>query len=171
MTQANVDEMLRNYKRNMARCAHLELRMEEYEKLAEEERGKAMAGDALRGQSLTGMPKAGGVRSPVEELVEKYMDGYVPPLEKSIRLDIGAMAREYEKAKRATRYVEGWLGCLPKREKTVIEKQMIEGLLWSEVEKAAEAELGIAFSQAGLKKMRKRGLSAIYEVAGAEKSA
>ena len=171
MTRERVAETLRNYRRNVSRWKHLQVLMEEYERWAEEEEQKAMAEDALRGHSLTGMPRAGGTSSPVEDLVGKYMDGYVPPMVRGLREEIEAMRKERESRRRCIRYVDGWLECLPTRERTVIEKQMIEGLQWSEVEKQTEIEFGIPFSRAGLKRMKERGLAKIYAVAGVAESA
>lgn len=165
MTPKQVDAILKDYRFCVARRTHLKLRIEEYRRLIQEETKRGMEAEAVRTQTLTGLPRGSGLSSPVEALVEKYIEGYVPPLAQSLMNEKETLEREYEEAGRRIRYAEGWLQCLTPRERIVVEKQMLEGLQWGEVERAAEAAFGYPLSRAGLKRVKERALKQIYRVA------
>ena len=165
MLPEQIDTMLRGHKACVARCAHLAVYIQELEKDLQREMERALGDEAIKARQYTDIPIGTDISSPVEHLVLKYFDGYVPPHVQDMRAELAELRAEQEQAQRNIRYVEGWLHALTQRERDLIELQVIEGAYWSEVLHRLGEKHGNVFSKSGWRKMKGRAIRKIYQVA------
>ena len=165
MQPHEIDSMLSEYRQNKARHGHitLELARMNVELDAEEER--AIINDALHAQQYSDMPHGTDAGKPVETLVMRYLDGYLPAQVKDWMRERTELEREQKALSVVIGYVDIWLNALSDRERQVIEDKLIDGRTWREMEADAQAIYGIPLTVGGLKNIKRRAMQKIYAVA------
>lgn len=164
MNTDQVDAMLHSYKSCMARKGHLRNEIAMAERRLAYLKENAMYMEALGAQQYDGMPHGSGISNPVESLIIKYDNGYTPKYIKEMREDLRPMYRELNEIESVISFVDSWMLALNEREEFVIRQHIIEGRFWKDVLDEYEPRWGI-FSKEGLRKMKKKALSKIYEAA------
>lgn len=164
MSPEQVDQTLANYKRKQARAAHLKSQLAVMERNLENAREAAMSGDVLHGQNLDPTPHGNLPGNPTESLVLRYLDGYTPIYLKDQEKAVKRAKNELFDCEIAVELVADWMLCLSERERFVITEHILNEKTWREVLKIYEEQFG-EFGQSGLKKLKKRALNKIYEVA------
>lgn len=161
MQPHEIDNMLSEYRQNKARHGHITLELARMN--AELER--AIINDALHAQQYSDMPHGTDAGRPVETLVLRYMDGYLPEQVKDWMRERTELKREQKALSVVIGYVDTWLNALSDRERRVIADKLIDGRTWREMEADAQTMYGIPLTVGGLKNIKRRPMQKIYAVA------
>lgn len=164
MTRDQVDQYLASYRECVGRAGSLQLSLNA--KLAEVNQWKnnLIADAALdTPQREEGMPHGSGVGNPVERIVLKYADGFVPEEIREAEKEAEAMERELESKLKVIYYVEAWLKGLNEREAWMIQHKVIDtDYSWREVIVMYRLQYGEEYSRDALKRMKDRAMEKIY---------
>lgn len=125
MDRTEIESLLKNYRVNKARYETLILTAQRMQRMIAAEQQNALAANALHAQSYSGMPHSNRVGRPVEDLVIRFMDGFVPEQLADWMAEDTAAQRELMDLATDLRLVDTWLAALNERERTVIEECMI----------------------------------------------
>ncbi len=164
MDTDSVDKMLAAYNQCKARVTHIRNQLTIMERQLEYEKNHAMAEEAIHAQSYDTAPHGNLPGNPVESLVLRYISGYQPKYIKDMQRDVDKAKDELYECEMVIQFVDGWMIALTEREAFVIHQHVIEGRFWKDVLDEYEAKWGL-FSKEGLRKMKKKALSKIYEAA------
>lgn len=166
MTFERVEEMLKTYRFEVGRCAHLLLDIDLIKRqIARAEEG--LAGD-LAGpgaQVITDMPRGTSVGNPTERLGMLLASGYKTDEIREMEAELGELMAEYTERRKTVDYVEGWLAGLPERERWMIEMQVIDGVIWREIIAKYPEKFGEYRSKDTLKRIRDRAMEMIIDMA------
>ena len=166
VTHEQVDQMLSQYKNCKGRTGHLELeiarRRAELERRINNLVAEAATETPVREE---GMPHGTGVGNPVERIVLKYADGYIPDDLRAEMEELKSAERELHDKQMVIAYVDAWLSGLNDRERWVIEKNAIENYCWREMVDKLRKEFGEIRSKDSVKRLRDRAMEKIYSFA------
>lgn len=165
MHPEKVDRMLRDYREFRGRCEFLrhEIGLEERKLAILRE---TMIDDAVSmSPNLTGMPKGSGTSKPVEALAIRFGNGYVPAYIQEIEKALDEKKKELREKMVTVVFVEAWLKGLTDKERTIVEKQVIDGRFWREIVFEYRAKYGEEYSREGLKRIKKVAMEKIYRMA------
>ena len=164
MTPEQVDKMLADYKHCVARSKHIEIELSIMERQYQQSTATMMQDEALKAVQYDGMPHGTDVGKPTENLVMRFMSGYVPKYIEELAGDIHRLNDELFEMRTVVRIVDSWLLALTDKELFVLKRHVIENCFWKEVLEEYEAKWGI-FSKEGLRKIKKKALAKVYEAA------
>lgn len=167
MTRAQVDEYLATYRECVGRMGSLKLTIRR-QRAELEDRKRNLAADAAleTPEREEGMPHGSGVGNPVERIVLKYADGFLPA--EIIEEEKGLRALEEELAyrQRVVQYVDAWLKGLNEREAWIIHHKVIDSdYSWREVITMYRLQYGEEYSRDALKRIKERAMEKIYRFA------
>ncbi len=165
MQPYEIDNMLVGYRQNKARLEHITLELARMNDELDSEEERAIINDAMHAQQYSDMPHGTDPGKPVETLVMRYMDGYLPAQVRDWMRERGDLEREQKTLAAVVRYVDTWLNALSLRERRVIEDKLIDGRTWREMEADAQTIYGIPLTVGGLRKLKRRAMQKIYAVA------
>ena len=167
MTRAQVDEYLAIYRECVGRVGSLELTIQrQREEL--ERRKRNLAADAALESPVheEGMPHGSGVGNPVERIVLKYADGFLPPEIIEDEKQLKALEEELKYRKEVVLYVDAWLKGLNEREAWIINHKVIDmDYSWREVIVMYRLQYGEEYSRDALKRIKERAMEKIYHFA------
>ena len=167
MNRQQIEDMLNHYNRNKARAAYLKSQLEAA--------GRQLAAleacsieDRVR---LTAVPTAtpagniGGQRDPVGDLAARDADGEESPRLRLMRRDMAAWREAVSQAEAQTAAVDAWLLALAPREAWLVTHRHIQGESWRQLHPAYNAAFGDDYCRDSLKRLVRRALDRIEEVA------
>ena len=165
MLPKRAEQMLRDYKKRVGRCGFLRKTIAEAEAdIAMWE--KHLADDMVGGaQNLDGMPHGTTVGNPTERIALKLATGYEPDDLKEARLRLEQMRAELREKEMEVVFVEAWLDGLTDRERWLIERIYFQGYTFNEAAKAYGDAFGIYMSRDGIRRMKRRCVDKIAEMA------
>jgi len=162
----SVDRMLLDYRRNKARCAHLEIRIRELEELRQGMVDNVVNDTVSITARLDGMPPAQpGTSDPTGRLSSKLADGYKTDSIRQVEGDIAGLTAELQRLLPQVHFVDAWLLALDDKERFVVEQKQVAGVSWRELVFAFKREHGAEYSVHGLRKLRDRAVQKIYQIA------
>jgi len=160
MIPVDVDRMIVDFKRNVARAGHLRTEIKRLEMLIDE------VEEAELGLGATvndGMPHGSKVGDPTGMKGAALADGRMMCVEE--RKELKAARDELAHIELEILFVTNWLKALSSKERFVVEKQMMAGVSWREV----EARFSLAFKESGskdtLRRIKAQALMKIYQIA------
>lgn len=166
MTYERIEEMLRTYRNEVGRCGHLEAEIRELE--AEIRRERAMLAEEVaspHAQVITDMPRGTGVGNPTEKFGMLLASGWEPDEIREKVAKLAELREEIAERGKTVEYVNRWMSGLPERERWVITKQMLDGVVWRDVVKQYQEQFGEYRSKDTIKRIRDRALDLIYDMA------
>lgn len=167
MTRAQVDEYLATYQECVGRMGSLELTIRRQRKELEERKMNLAADAALETpEREEGMPHGSGVGNPVERIVLKYADGFLPAEIIEEEKQLKALEEELKYRKEVVLYVDAWLKGLNEREAWIINHKVIDmDYSWREVITMYRLQYGEEYSRDALKRIKERAMEKIYRFA------
>ena len=165
MEKHDVDKLLTDYRTNQARVNHLYLDAMKMVKKINAETRRAIAEDAIHAQQYKGMPPAGRVSKPVEDLVMRYVDGHLPDLLKGWMKESEELQTELRQLETSIVYVDTWLGALTEKERMVITEHMVDGKTLKELEITSARMFGYHMSADGIRGIKRKAMTKIYDIA------
>lgn len=164
MTKTQVDEYLATYRECVGRVGSLELKLSAMRAEIEKAKQSLVANAALETpQHEEGMPHGSGVGNPVERIVLKYADGFIPKDILEAEKEFQMEEQELAYRRRVVLYVEAWLKGLNEREAWIINHKVIDtDYSWREVIVMYRLQYGEEYSRDALKRMKDRALEKIY---------
>ena len=167
MTRDQVDTMLSEYRKCKGRCGYLEKRLPELELEIEQEKARLIPDAAQESPSMEpGMPHGSGVGNPVEKIVLRYADGFLPDEIREMVDSYRDMKAELAQGQRVIRYVDAWLEGLAERERWIIIHKVIDSeYSWREVICMYRLQYGEEYSRDALKRIKERAMEKIYSFA------
>ena len=165
MQPEKVDEMLKNFKSNLGRCAHLRVMIGELERRYEKAHNEGV--EELLGSNgeNDGMPHGSSIGNPTERAGLLLASGYVSETMRYIRLEIWGLQAEYDDRIATVDYVRAWLKGLTSKEVWMIGQQIFDGLCYREINHNYREKYGESCSKDLLRRLRKDALAKIYEMA------
>ena len=166
MAPEMVDELLKSYRHEVGRCKHLEAEMSMLIKDIERERSAAagyLVGPGA--QQITDMPRGTTVGNPTEKYGMMLADGWSTDEVAEMEGKLAALRAEYDERHKTVVYVESWLGGLPERERWIVERQVVDSVIWRELVTQYTQRFGEYRSKDTLKRLRDRALEMIYDMA------
>ncbi|MBQ9211103.1 MAG: hypothetical protein IJ153_11020 [Clostridia bacterium] len=167
MTHEQVDAMLAEYRESVGRCGYLEKRIPELAAEIEQEKARLIQEAAQESPSMEpGMPHGSGVGNPVEKIVLRYADGFLPDEIRGMDKELRELRDEYARRQRVIQYVDAWLQGLNEREKWIIIHKVVDvEYSWREVICMYRLQYGEEYSRDALKRIKERALEKIYKFA------
>ena len=170
MQPEQVNEMLKNYKAYVGRCAHLEIEIKYAEQHFEKIRDIIIEASAYHVQdySTMDMPKGTGIGNPTEQLALKIASGSngMSEIMQEDRERIKALKKEYAEKMMVVRFVEAWLSGLTDKERWLLTEQVIEGKYWHEILRRYEMDFIDSITKDSLKRIKRKAMQKIYDMAG-----
>ena len=167
MTRPQVDEYLSIYRECVGRVGYLELKLSVMRQDVQKIKDNLVADAALETpQREEGMPHGSGVGNPVERIVLKYADGFLPEDVIVAEKELAAAEQELDYRQRVVLCVDAWLKGLNEREAWIIIHKVIDSdYSWREVIVMYRLKYGEEYSRDALKRMKDRALEKIYRFA------
>lgn len=165
MNQEQVEAMIRGYRANVGRCAHLDAEIRELEQLVRRALASMIENEVLPGIGLDGMPHSHDISRQVEEIAVRYADGYVPQEIREMLRRLDALKRDRGLYAGQLAYVEAWMKGLNDRQRLVLERQMIDGESWRKVAEIYRDTFGDSVSKDTLKRIREKAVASITAIA------
>lgn len=163
MLPEKADELLRDYKANLGRCAFLEVMIAETKadiRYAEENAAEDLVSITPK---LDGMPHGTSISNPTESAGMRLVLGYLPDDIPAHRAKLRAFEQEYHAKKAAVNLVEAFLLGLTSKERWMIERQIFDLMSYREINYAYREQFGEACSKDSLRRLKKDALAKIYE--------
>lgn len=166
MTANSVNQMLKQYRKYLGRCAYLEELIpklkteiaEMYSKIVEDV-------VSIGGQQMDGMPHSPTVGRPTESLGIAIADGYRPDALVAKEKELADAQREYNEKLTTVVFVGAWLKGLTEREHWIIESQVIDGVSWRELVCEYHVKYGENRTKRSLQILRDKAMEKIYAMA------
>ncbi len=166
MLPERAEKMLIEYRRNVGRCASLEVAISELRDKIVQRKAAMISELAGPGsQRLDGMPQNPTPGNPTERAALLAASGYIPE-------DVALMEREVEEKEAeagrlriSVRFVEAWLNGLTSRERWIIESQLIDGATYRELNFLYRKQFGEECSKDSLRRLKREAMKKIYEMA------
>lgn len=166
MKQDEVMRLLAEYRENVARCAYLQIEIDENEKAIADACRTAIEDAATpSAQRLTGMPSGGKIGNPTEEIALMIASGVKPEWVREMENDVVAMRAEFDRIHAKARRVDAWLNGLNARERWVITGHVIDHCSWKELLREYELQFGEPRTKRNLQNVKARALSKIFHAA------
>lgn len=165
MERARVDELLKNYHENMARCEYLTARVNELDVMRARAVRNVVAENVNTVQVLSDMPRGGKTSDPTARLGAILADGIIPDSVADIEAAILEAQAEIRERKRAVSYVNAWLNGLNERERYVIERKILQDEFWRCVVDGFNERFGEIYTKPSVRRIVKHGLEKIYRIA------
>lgn len=166
MTKDSIDRMFKNYSEYRGRCAHLEVKIAETEKIIERLKETLIDDNVRITARIDGMPPLQkGTNDPTGNLGAKVAAGYESDHIRQAEYDLAAFRQELEQKAVTVKFVDAWLQALDLKERFIIEQKVIGGLSWRQLVFAFKREFGDTYSQDGLKRISKQAREKIYNIA------
>lgn len=169
-----VDNLMKTYRENQGRCAHLITQEKQLQRKIAEAELEARA-DILYGShfplvekpstgelvwtphgNMTGDP-TGNAAIKLTEIATESMN--------ELKKKLVTIRSELVKTKELIEYVDDWLMGMNERERWVVSRQVIDGAYWRDILDEARQRIGVDVSQATLKRLRDSGMSKAYRMA------
>lgn len=160
MTREHICSLLREYKRNKGKLAHLRVDIKWLESVTGGDFIKDMAYSA---QILTDMPRGNETSDPTAKIAVSVADNG-EKLKRHYAVELERMEARKIELLRDCGYVEAWLEGLPEKERDVIQWHEIDGKTWAEVTGLFDEKYGHKYSGDGMKTIKKRAVSYIFEM-------
>ena len=167
MTHEQVDKMLADYKACIARVGHLEQLIPRWKRDLEKWEHDLVKDEALSTPDREeGMPHGTTVGNPVESIVLKYADGFLPPELIEEKKKLMEAEKELEERKQVILFVEAWMKGLSEREAWVVNHKVLEvDYSWRDVISLFKRDFGDWYSKDYLRSIKDRALNKIYAAA------
>jgi hypothetical protein len=166
VTKDSIDQMFKNYNEYRGRCAHLEVKITETEKIIERLKETLIDDNVRITTHIDGMPPAQkGTSDPTGKLGAKVAAGYESDHIRQAEYDLAAFRQEFEQKAITVKFVNAWLQALDLKERFIIEQKVIGGLSWRQLVFAFNREFGESYSQDGLKRIGQKAREKIYNIA------
>lgn len=165
MRPEQVDAMLKSYRACAARCAYIDAIIPVKHQQIERLRENIIADSVHITQTITDMPRGGGISDPTATLAVKVAGGYETPELLAARNEVKVLEAERAEKSLTVVLVPAWLEALNDRQRFVVRRHVIDGAYWRDVLKDFQGEFGEAYSLQGLKRIQAKALEKIYEVA------
>ena len=165
MESLEIISLFQAHKQTAARAEYLRERITFLSENIEDMRKTALEDGIHITQRLTGMPRSGQTQNPVEALAVALADGDDPPHIKAEVHNLRQMQREYRELAFDVRTVEILLKGLKERERFVVEKTLIEGMTWNELEDCHEKHFGVFLTREGLRRARRVAIEKLCRIA------
>lgn len=166
MTEKKAYALLKNYRFDKGRCAHLEIEIDRLQKAIDAEREMMideMAG--VQSGNPTGMPKGSGTDSPTETVGIALANGKKSVEMRLLQQQLLKTKKEYDRRKYTVIFVESWLKGLLPDERIIIENQVIDGESWQMVRDRLKEYLGYEVSKTTFQRMRKKAVDKVFRLA------
>ena len=166
MKPEHVDELLKSYRAEVGRCKHLEIEIDILTKRIAHDK-EALVGYLVGpgAQEITDMPRGTSIGNPTEKYGLMLADGWTTDEIKADEAKLAELEAEYAERHKTVVFVDGWLAGLPERERWMIEKQVIDAVIWRELITQYTQQYGEYRSKDTLKRLRDRALEMIYDMA------
>lgn len=172
MTHEQVDAMLRDFRLLIGRCGHIDAEIGRLRRAIAQERERFVRDAAAPPvSSLTGMPRGTSIGRPTERIALMLADGeaFEASEERAAirRFEAQIEALRMERAEKQLRvqYVNSWLNGLAERERWVIERHIIDREIWHDIIIQFNARYTDDVSKDRLKRLQRRALDKIYDMA------
>ena len=167
MTRPQVDDYLAQYRECVGRVGYLLLRLPVMRSELQKIKDNLVADAALETpQHEEGMPHGSGVGNPVEKIVLKFADGFLPEDVMVAEKELQSAEQEFEYRQRVVLCVDAWLKGLSEREAWIINHKVIDSdYSWREVIVMYRLQYGEEYSRDALKRIKDRAMEKIYRFA------
>ena len=152
-------DLLRNYRANKTRLAFLNEQAIEAQQEISHMKENILEDNQLITAHLDGLPSRSGVTNPTQSLALMMIDETSPAIQAKMK-SLQQITAEIDSLSRLVRYAEILLEGLSEKERYVVQRHMIEGYSWNEIEEAGKYHLSIE----GLKKIQKRAVQRMEAV-------
>lgn len=160
----DIYRLLRAHKENVGRCAILRADIQYVENLSNIKSDALIEEMAFRSSSNSGMPSGTGISDPTSSIAVKVADRRAQIAREWGKNLIDMETELYERL-RDLGYVDGWLSGLKEREKLVVEKHIIDGIVWDKIPDLIMASFpGDTYSLEGVRKIQKRAIKKILKM-------
>lgn len=165
MTPEAVDALMNDFQSNRALVMYLEQREIQLRKEAESI-ADTQADDLISiSQNWSTDPHGTSISCQTENAAIALADSDPIRRSQAILKEANAIQKRIEGLYRDIRYVEAWLTALNPKERIVVENKVIHHLYWREVAVYVEKEFGLTYTAVGLKKIHRRAMEKIYNLA------
>ena len=160
-----VDELLLNYRNNLARCEFLTHDIPRLEKELGLKIKRMVEASVSLSPNLSGMPHGSSLSDPTGKLGTDIASGYKTEEVKALEEELCEKKKEMENKQYAVSVVDSLLKCLKEKELFVIEKKVIGGMSWNDLRFTYNRHFETTYTVAGLKYMKKLAMEQLYAAA------
>lgn len=167
MQRDQIDNMLAEYRVNVARAEFLQIRVQSLTALLAELKSHAVYYATSTTASYSGEPggKGGVPESKVERLAIMLADGKLPGELGDVEKELREARDELAERRKSIALVDAWLNGLQSRERFVLSAHVIDGQVWREVSRGFRERFGEIYSRNGLSGILRKAQSKIYHIA------
>ena len=167
MTPEQLDEKLKDYRVNKARCAYLRHQMESLKRYLAICKGTEISDQISLSQAISGMPHGSGVGDPTGRLAIDIADGKVGIFVKQIQEEMVPIQIELNEKEKSVREVEIVLEALSEREREIVTLKAIDDLPWQEALDQMNDKHGGTYAKRTIQRLYDRAMEKAYKtVAG-----
>lgn len=166
MTEAQVNEMLAQYRHCAGRCEYIEIRIGILRRWIEQDHSHALRERAYASVPSDGMPRGSAVGNPTERIGIAVADRDGETYIRSMEREIAELTREYEQKIVTVRCVQAWLKGLTQRERWIVSESVFDGKTYRRLLASYHEAFGDFLTRDSLRALRKTALRKIYAMAG-----
>lgn len=159
----DIYRLLRSYKSNLGRCAHLRVEIKYIESLSEIDCDGLVEHLVFRSKDPSNTSFGSGIGDPTASIAIKVADRRKEIAHEWGRELLKMQMELYDKL-RDCGYVEGWLQGLRDREKCVLQWHIIDGISWNTIPGMFTQHFEGEYSLDGVRKIQKRAIRFIQEM-------
>ncbi|MBR2800340.1 MAG: hypothetical protein IKE04_05635 [Oscillospiraceae bacterium] len=164
MNREQIEAMIREYRANAGRVAHLETKIRVLEQELRMAMSHMIEDEIMPGHGLDGMPHGTDVSRQVEEIACRYADGLFPDDIRDMQAELIRLRKDRDACAARVSYVDAWLKALNDKQRWIIVHQMIDGETWREIAGRYSDRYGSSVSKDTLKRIRESALAGIMEI-------
>lgn len=166
MDRAEIQTLLKEYKENSARAAHIRTQTDELSARLALLKARLVYDETGPGaQNITDMPRGTNIGDPTAEVAIRLASGYETDEMKSIRAKMDELTIELKGLEIKIAYVDAWMKCLNVYERWLMDKQAFDETHWRELEDVYKKDFGYWTSYSSLKRMRNAAIDKICRIA------
>ncbi len=166
MLPEHAEEMLKNYKTYLGRCAYLEAAIAAAEIEIRSLRAKERL-DVLNAGSNgpDGMPHGTKIGNPTERIAILLITGYDSTESEIVRTEMNKLKKELRQKQLTVVLVEAWMKGLTAKERWMIERSYFDEMSYREINTQYREVHGESCSKDLLRRLKKGALGKIFEMA------
>lgn len=163
-SREDIYRLLRSYKANVGRCAHLRVEIKYVESLSRVGSDELIEEMVFRSSGPTGMPSGSGISDPTARVAVEVSDRS-KQIARGWGRDLEEMQIELFAKLRDCGYVDGWLQGLRDRERDVVQWHIVDGIVWDRIpDLFMEKYPGDTYSLEGVRKIQKRAMKKMQKM-------
>ena len=162
MTIDQVDRIMSDYKKNVARACFLRAQIRALELNIEDVEAAEID---IGTRPLSDMPRGTGVGDPTAHKAILLASGFESEEFRLLKNDLNQQTRELHMTEISIEYVEAWLQVLTDRERWVVERQTFDKMTWRDSTASYNEHFSDYIGKDQLKRIKAKAREKIYEIA------